>query len=82
MYKYKDRVIVARSMLLLNYTLAIRLYMTRYNDCPKEHVRLFVSTGVIIRSSNITPVDDYKCFVRSSFTFEPSKPKQRWYPKA
>ena len=44
MYKYKDRVIVARSMLLLNYTLAIRLYMTRYNDCPKEHVRLFVST--------------------------------------
>ena len=46
----------------------------------------FVSTGGIVKSLNITPVDDYKqrrwYFVRSSFTFEPSKPKQRWHSKA
>ena len=34
--------------------------MTRYNDCLREHVRLFLSTDVIIRSSNVTPVDDYE----------------------
>ena len=34
--------------------------MTRYNDCSKEHVRLFVSTDVITKSSNVTPVDDYR----------------------
>ena len=33
--------------------------MTRY-DCPREHVRLFVSTCGITKSSNVTPVDDYK----------------------
>ena len=34
--------------------------LTRYTNCPREHVRLFVSTGGIIESSNVTPVDDYK----------------------
>ena len=35
--------------------------MTRYNDCPREHVRLFTTTAVIIKSVRIvTPVDDYK----------------------
>ena len=34
--------------------------MTRYNDCLREHVRLFLSTDVIIRSSNVTPIDDYE----------------------
>ena len=34
--------------------------MTRYTDCPREHVRLFISIGGIIKSSNVTPVDDYK----------------------
>ena len=45
-------------MLLFSYTLAIRL--TRYNGCPRDYVRLFVSTGIIIKSSNVTAVDDYK----------------------
>ena len=53
-------VIVGRSMPLFNSTLAIRLPTTRYNDCPREHVRLFVSAGDIVKSSNVTPVDDYK----------------------
>ena len=34
--------------------------MTRYTDCAREQVRLFVSTAVIMKSSNVTPVDDYK----------------------
>ena len=50
-------VIVARSMLLFNYTLAIPLYVTRYND---SLYRSFVSTGVVIKSSNVALVHDYK----------------------
>ena len=34
--------------------------MTRCNDRPREHVRLFVSTGGIVKGSNVIPVDDYK----------------------
>ena len=43
-------VIVDRSMLLFNSTLAIIIR-------PREHVYLFVSTGGIVKSSNVTPVD-------------------------
>ena len=32
----------------------------RYTDPPREHVRLFVSTGGIIKSSDVTPINDYK----------------------
>ena len=46
-----------RNLSSLNATiwLTIRPY-----DCPREHDRLFVSTRVIIKSWNVTPVDDYK----------------------
>ena len=32
----------------------------KYTDYPTEHVRLFVSTGSVIKSSNVTPIDDCK----------------------
>ena len=54
-------VVVAYLMLLFNTTLRTLFdCMTRYNDCPREHIRLFVSTGGITNSSNITPVDDHE----------------------
>ena len=51
-------VIVARSMNSSSTLRSLFDSMTRYNDCPREHVRLFVSTGGITKSSNVTSVDD------------------------
>ena len=59
-------VYVVRYRRSLNAT--VRLYYStvwlaikiRYIDRPREHVRLFVSTSGITRSSNVTPLDDYK----------------------
>lgn len=44
-------------------TIQLILYslITLLLDCPRDHVRLFISTTVdIIKSLNVTPVDDYK----------------------
>ena len=48
-----------------SFDTAVQLY-ARYStvwlayDCPREHVRLFISTDVITKSSRVTLVDDYK----------------------
>ena len=48
----------------MNFTVECRyiLYslVTLLLNCLRLHVRLFVTTVVIIKSTNVTPVDDYK----------------------
>ena len=47
---------------MIRYTDSLYLFaiLVRYTNHPREHVRLFVSTGSITKSLNANPVDDYK----------------------
>ena len=41
-------------------SIVIVAHYNKYTDYPTEHVRLFVSIGGVIKSSNVTPIDDCK----------------------
>ena len=53
-------VIVARSMLLFATTRSLFDRVACYNHRAREYVRSFVSIGGSTKSSNVSPVEDYK----------------------